>query len=1085
MNNIDNLNEIYQKKKSELKALEDCYHLMLDKKRQAFMSQDELLKQMSYQMNELFRVESNLEYDMLIHIKKILEGYMDCLAALKDYRIALQGSIKSNDRSSLSISNYNLKKKQKRMTDLVESFNQYYQLKIQSMSTLPDIVLKVMVYTFSTVKKEIDDLKTNVKELLDEERINTDLQAGEPIEEVFELPDEMIVARLKIKQKEDHILNSIHQSGIYQPIRINLKDQGNLMISTSYQHMKDREVDSFVLSYILSLLTSFPLGSLHVHIFDKNINYLYQRLYNAFQNENASDSVKKVIQLHTDLNDLYTFKDVICPDIFKKTSIDYPDLYSIYSKDKSDQFNLIVIRDGLTDSSGYVSNDLFDIICSLTNPADTGHKCGLRFLIIDSSQSFENAMTNQNKYLIKTIKDNCELIIGFDRDKFCYKNEAIEVLRVNGDLEEFVQERATTLVNLLSGKDKNIISLEDVQKEQTSHMSSIMYIPVGVSGDNVIELPLSCKDDEGTVAGQCIGYMAIGRSGSGKSSFFHSLVLNGCKKYSPKDLQFWLLDFKNGGASSKYRDSNVPHIRIIAENNKIDDALCLFQMILEEMERRTRIFNDHFCDNIIDYNQKAQQHNRIAVNDTEKLEYFPRIIVAIDEVQEIFRDDNSSKLKDLISSISTRMRSSGIHFVMVAQNLSEGRSYFLKESFLPSASGRICFRVEENMISDSGFKEEFIQRRKEIADLSTGEAYISYGKGTIKKVKMAYTSNTEMKEVHFVEIRNKYRQYADMKPLIIGSKKRLSIDDYQQGTQEHYADIISRSMCINNIHNAVIGEDVYRMSPLNVKFSQYENSSLLLLGSDKQISSSICTSIGLSLSKQNVTVHLFNADRTKIRSGYEAVPHSFMYFCQNIGASHPMMHNYRLDQLRDVVGDIYKEYLTRQDIIQHLEDDETDFSPIFLIINDLFGIECFNSNEQILIGKPEETKENREESSFIIPIYHQNTGNREEIQIVMNTLLNKGYRYNIHLILAMRESSNWRSLSRNDVVNTIYFNSTDVSNQQSNLYYIKEMLKNISNHDGSETRIVWVHKNTISKVRPIIYNMTSDLEKETLMRLMK
>ena len=55
--------------------------------------------------------------------------------------------------------------------------------------------------------------------------------------------------------------------------------------------------------------------------------------------------------------------------------------------------------------------------------------------------------------------------------------------------------------------------------------------------------------------------MVIGQSGSGKSSFFHNVVIGGCYRYSPKDLQYWLLDFKFGGASSKYEFSCIPHVR--------------------------------------------------------------------------------------------------------------------------------------------------------------------------------------------------------------------------------------------------------------------------------------------------------------------------------------------------------------------------------------------------------------------------------------------------------------------------------------------------------------------------------------------
>ena len=84
--------------------------------------------------------------------------------------------------------------------------------------------------------------------------------------------------------------------------------------------------------------------------------------------------------------------------------------------------------------------------------------------------------------------------------------------------------------------------------------------------------------------------------------------------------------------------------------------------------------------------------------------------------------------------------------------------------------------MAQNIARDSGFSEEFSQRKQEIAELKTGEAYVSYGKGTIRKVKMAYASPEDMTGKYFAQIRELYPEYSEMKPLVIGSKQRLSMD---------------------------------------------------------------------------------------------------------------------------------------------------------------------------------------------------------------------------------------------------------------------------------------------------------------------
>ncbi len=1037
-------------------------------------------------LRALIKEIDSSKYALLMDAASIGNQYVKCLEAIEAYRKVLsqQGQ---NDVSAVFDALNGVKSAQNSFDEMKASFHQRYNYSVDSAKALNLVISTASRKTLSKVQQTVDQLRNEAREIVANE-YTTELRTTDPIAAGDALPTELLVARNPVKSVTLDLLRDIGITNTYQNIPTNLKQQGNVMLISDFEHVEDSQIDEFIIAYILRFIESFPLGSVNVHVFDQNTNYLYKRLNNSFQSESSTENAKRIIQIHTSLSDLATFRDVICEDTFRKTSVSKPDLYSIYEEDRSDPFNLIILRDGMVDGSGYASAEILNTINSLSKPGDMGHRCGLRFLIVDNSASFEKNLTASNKYLLNSIKQNCSLKIQYnDKTGFSSEGKPVEVLHIAGNLDAFVQERSMAIASAINRKEKSYISLSEVAACETeTQLGSIMYIPVGKAGGSVVELPLSCKDEDGTVAGQCIGYIAIGQSGSGKSSFFHSLVLNGCLKYSPKDLQFWLLDFKNGGASSKYSDCGIPHIKIIAENNKIDDALCLFQMVLEEMERRSKAFNRRFTDNIVEYNRKA-----IA----EGLEYFPRIIIAIDEVQEIFREDNASVLQKLISSISTRMRAAGMHFVMVAQNLSEGKSYMLKDAFLPSATGRICFRVAQDIPRDSGFEDEFIQRKQEISELKTGEAYVSYGKGTIKKVKMAFVSPSEMSEKVFADVRSRYSEYSYLKPKVIGSKARLSIFSSIQGGKGTYQDVLSSIKHQNGVLDTVLGEDVYRMSPFHVQFSQHENSSVLLLGSDKQMASSLCSSIAVSLLRQDVVVHLFNGDRTRVSDGSGSSPHSFMYYCQNIGATKSKEQSYRLDQLKDVLRDIYAEYLSRQASVQSAVDEDPSFPPIILIVNDLFGIESFNCNEIIESG----LADNKESSSrpggfnFDFDIFAEQSQSastkagqfREGVQVVLSTLLKSGYRYNIHVVLAIKgDPSIWRAgRTITGINNVLLFNDTEYADQIDNSYYLKEMLKNISNDGEEETVAVWARRNAFSKIRPIIYDIANQKELEALQML--
>ena len=1092
MKTIENINDQYEKKIKSVTALRQCLQDINSDRSEINRLLFSDIGTLSRSISRLDSLRKNIDcrgYAMLTDSLSVGQQFTDCSTAIDRYAEAM----KNNSKMAGTINNAinRVTETQNHFAKSRDSIEEKYGYPIKTPIDISVMSSKALETAISYEEEEIEKLKNEAKEIVSREH-SLDLKLSDPVKPAKRLPELMYLFRYPAYTAPT-VLKDIGIYKRYQYLGADLHNKGNVLINCAFENRADRRIDQFIIAYIFRFIESFPLGSVRVHIFGQNLGSIYALLFNCFQSEEYGESVKKTIQLHIMQTDLSEFRDVTCNDVYKKIiKNNKQDLYTLYETDISEVFNLVIFRDGLVDGSGYASADTLGVINSLTKPGEIGHKCGFRFLIVDTSSSFASNFSETTKNLISTIHNNCQINLNYVKENFMASGNKTEVLTIQDDMENYIKNRSEILAKAINEAErkKGTVSIEDVSSDTVeSNPENILYIPIGKSGGTIVEIPFSCKDEDGTVAGQCIGYMVIGATGVGKSSFFHSLVLNGCLKYSPEDLQFWLLDFKNGGASSKYSTCGTPHIKIIAENNKIDDALCLFQMVLEEMERRNKAFNRCFTDNILDYNKKAK---------AERLEYFPRIIIAIDEIQEVFREDNASVIQKLISAISSRMRSAGIHFVMVAQNLKEGKSYMLKEAFLPSATGRVCFKLNEiDIPRESGFGEDFINRRENILELNTGEAYVSYGKNTIKKVKMAYAdmNSTDERKYYFDEICSRHSGYANMRPLVIGSKRRLTITDYKQGTHESYSDVIKKVKPSFGMYNAVIGEDVYRMEPLSISFSQHENSSVLFLGDNKRIASSLCASTALSLLRQNVKVHLFNADRAKDQEDFGTVPHPFMYVCQNISFSGGLLENHRLDQLKDVVRDLYSDYLGRQAEVQRAEFEDPEFSPVFLIVNDLLGIESFTSNvivenrQKEIIDEPAKNRGFFDYDLFsdTESVNQTETGEfRENIQNIINTLLKNGYRYNMHLILAIKgDPSAWRSSHTVSDVNTIVlFNKTNYADQLENSFYLKEMLKHISG-DTEETMAVWSSKKAFSKIRPIIYKMSNGAEKKALDMLLK
>jgi hypothetical protein len=220
-----------------------------------------------------------------------------------------------------------------------------------------------------------------------------------------------------------------------------------------------------------------------------------------------------------------------------------------------------------------------------------------------------------------------------------------------------------------------------------------------------------------------------------------------------------------------------------------------------------------------------------------------------------------------------------------------------------------------------------------------------------------------------------------------------------------------------------------------------------------------------------------------------------MYLCQNIGGSGSDMQTHRLDQLKDVLKEMYTEYLSRQAIVQKADDEDPAFPAIILIVNDLFGIESFISNEIIEGNGAEKVAPAPRSGGFNFkydifsnqsPASSQVEGQfREGIQNIVSTIMKNGYRYNLHMVLAIKgDPSIWRTgRSVTNLNNIMLFNDTEYADQIENSYYLKEMLKNISNDGEPETVAVWASRKSFSKVRPIIYKMSNQQERQALLSL--
>lgn len=205
------------------------------------------------------------------------------------------------------------------------------------------------------------------------------------------------------------------------------------------------------------------------------------------------------------------------------------------------------------------------------------------------------------------------------------------------------------------------IAFKTVQPDEPTWRASSadrLEFAIGVSGLETVEITLGDDRD------QRHNILITGAVGQGKSNLLKVIVHSLAQRYSPEELELYLLDFKEGVtlyplAATPGSPDFLPHARVLGLESDRDFGLAVLRQIEAEFTRRAKLFRP-YGDSIASY--------RAAVPGAA----MPRIVLVIDEFHMLFEpnDKTAEAAAQLLEGIARRGRSYGVHLVLASQTIS-------------------------------------------------------------------------------------------------------------------------------------------------------------------------------------------------------------------------------------------------------------------------------------------------------------------------------------------------------------------------------------------------------------------------------
>ncbi len=407
----------------------------------------------------------------------------------------------------------------------------------------------------------------------------------------------------------------------------------------NYSNKSANKAEARLNQLVVDMLLSLPSRSINIHFVD-----LAFSAQASFLTRNLDEKIYgKLISSSNDWNHL---KDSLREKMAKALE-EYGDVAKY-----NDSKNRVVVPYDVVVINDYQKcvNEMSDLDALFEN----GHKGGIYFILMNnldckSDRDIDSLMALKDFYQVL----EAENFGNYSKDAFIRCTPILDTPILAKACFNYINEGAELPQVAVASVDYDKILSKGFET-----IGKAMVIPVGSSENGeLVDFTIDTVSH--------IHCFIIGQSGTGKSVFLHDVIIGAMAKYSPDELELYLMDFKIGGVEfNRYR--NEKHVKaLLVDNSDIQITLEILRDISNKMRERGKQLRASGVSNIVEYNQ---------VNPTKKM---PRIVFIADECHVMFPTMNSKDTKlyreisEILQKIAKEGRSQGVHLVLATQTIAQ------------------------------------------------------------------------------------------------------------------------------------------------------------------------------------------------------------------------------------------------------------------------------------------------------------------------------------------------------------------------------------------------------------------------------